>query len=442
MTAIKFPKGFLWGTATSAYQIEGAWNEDGKGPSIWDDFTHKGGKVHNNETGDVACDHYHRYKEDVMLIKKLRCKAYRFSISWPRILPEGRGRVNQKGIDFYKKLVDELRKRNIEPFVTLYHWDLPLALEKQGGWTKRFISDAFEEYTHVIVRALKDSVVYWMTLNEPLIIYGAGYFVGVHAPGYKSFMKAVKVIHNLLLSHAKSYRCIKSIAPNAKVGIVNASSPVFGETEKDAKAAQLAEAFTQRIFLDPIFKGKYPELIEKKLRMVNWDIKGDDFALIKNTADFLGVNNYTRMVVKKSILPVPGFTIVQPKSANVTAMGWEIYPEGIYRLCTWIRDEYGNPPVYITENGAAFDDVVNKKGEIRDEKRIEFLKSYLMYVHKAIQEGCNVKGYFVWSLMDNFEWAEGYSKRFGIVYVDYPTQKRIIKESGKWYAKVCRSNGF
>lgn len=439
---IAFPKNFVWGTATSAYQIEGAWDEDSKGPSIWDDFTHKGGKVHNNETGDIACDHYHRYKYDVKLIKKLNCKAYRFSISWPRVLPDGRGKVNEKGLDFYKRLVDELLKNKIEPFVTLYHWDLPLALEKQGGWTKRFISDAFEEYTHVVVSALKNKVKFWMTLNEPLIIYGAGYVMGVHAPGHKSFLKAVKVIHNLLLSHAKSYRCIKSISPQAEVGIVNALSPVFAKTENDAKAAQLAEAYTQRIFLDPIFKGSYPALIHKKLRAINWEIKSKDFDLIKNTADFLGVNNYTRMVVKKSIIPVPGFTIVQTQSHNVTAMGWEIFPEGIYRVCTWLRDEYGNPPVYITENGAAFNDELNKKGEVIDTRRIDFLKSYLANVHRAIQEGCNIKGYFVWSLMDNFEWAEGYSKRFGIVYVDYSSQKRIIKQSGKWYAQVCKKNGF
>lgn len=437
-----FPKNFTWGTATAAYQIEGAWNEDGKGPSIWDEFTHRGGKIANNDTGDVACDHYHRYKDDVKLIKKLNCKAYRFSISWPRVLPEGRGTVNQKGLDFYKRLVDELLKNNIEPCATLYHWDLPLALEKEGGWTKRFIADAFEKYTSVVVNALKDKVKFWMTLNEPLIIYGAGYFAGVHAPGYKSFFKSMKVIHNLLLAHAKSYRCIKSLAPEAQAGIVNASSPVFGESERDAHAAKLAEAFTQRIFLDPIFNGRYPGLIEKKLRFLNRDIKDKDFDIIKNTADFLGINNYTRMVVKETFLPIPGFAIQQTRSEYVTAMGWEIYPEGIYKLCKWIRDEYGNPPVYITENGAAFDDEVNKKGEIADTKRIDFLKSYISALHRAIQEGCNVKGYFVWSLMDNFEWAEGYAKRFGIVYVDYPTQKRIIKQSGKWYAEVCKKNVF
>ncbi len=438
---ISFPKDFIWGTATAAYQIEGAWNEDGKGPSIWDEFTHRGGTIAHNDTGDVACDHYHRYKDDVKLIKKLNCTAYRFSISWPRVLPEGRGGVNQKGLDFYQRLTDELLAHHIQPCATLYHWDLPLALEKEGGWTRRFIADAFEEYTSTVVAALKDKVKFWMTLNEPLIIYGAGYFAGVHAPGYKSLLKSMKVIHNLLLSHAKSYHCIKSIDPQAKVGIVNASSPVVGESEKDAHAAKLAEAFTQRIFLDPIFKGTYPALIDRRLRFLNWDIKDEDFKIMKNTADFLGINNYTRMVVKKTLLPLPGFAIQQTKSKNVTAMGWEIYPEGLYNLCTWIRDEYGNPPVYVTENGAAFDDAINK-GEIIDTQRIDFLKSYLSSLYKAIQEGCNVKGYFVWSLMDNFEWAEGYAKRFGIVYLDYPTQKRIIKQSGRWYAEVCKRHGF
>jgi len=437
-----FPENFIWGVATAAYQIEGAWNEDGKGPSIWDVFCHRGGKIADGDTGDIACDHYHRYKDDVKLMQRLNCKAYRFSISWPRVLPEGRGRVNDKGLDFYKRLIDELHEHGIIPFVTLYHWDLPLALEEEGGWTKRFISDAFAEYTEVIVSSLKDRVQYWMTLNEPLIIYGAGYFAGVHAPGYKSLLKAVKVIHNLLLSHAKAYRAIKAISPNAQVGIVNALSPVVPETERDKKAALLAESFTQRIFMDPIFKGAYPPLIEKKLRLLNRDIRGDDFAAMKNTCDFLGVNNYTRMVVKKSLLPVPGFDIVQAKTYPLTAMGWEIFPEGIRLLCTWIKSEYGNPLVYITENGAAFDDTINEKGEIADTQRVEFLKSYLSNVHAAIQDGCNIKGYFVWSLMDNFEWAEGYTKRFGLVHVDYPTQKRTIKQSGAWYASVCARNGF
>jgi len=438
----KFPEDFVWGVATSAYQIEGAWNEDGKGLSIWDEFCHRGGKIANGDTGDIACDHYHRYKEDVQIIQKLNCKAYRFSISWPRVLPEGRGRVNEKGLDFYKRLIDELHAHGIIPFVTLYHWDLPLALEKQGGWTKRFISDAFAEYAEIIVKSLKDRVKHWTTLNEPLVIYGAGYFSGVHAPGYKSLYKSIKVIHNLLLSHAKAYHAIKSISPSAQVGIVNALSPVVPETEKDKKAAMLAESYTQRIFLDPFFKGAYPSLIDKKLQFLNRDIRDDDFTLMKNTCDFLGVNNYTRMVVKKTFLPVPGFAIIKSKSYPLTAMGWEIYPEGIYRLCTWIKNEYGNPPVYITENGAAFDDVINDQGEIVDTQRIEFLKSYLSDVHAAIQDGCNIKGYFVWSLMDNFEWAEGYTKRFGIIYVDYATQKRMIKHSGTWYASVCAQNGF
>lgn len=437
-----FPEGFVWGVATSAYQIEGAPNEDGKGPSIWDEFSHKKGKIANNDNGDIACDHYHRYRKDVEIIKKLNCKAYRFSISWPRVLPEGRGTVNQKGLDFYSRLVDELLERGITPFATLYHWDLPLALHRQGGWTKRFIADAFAEYTEVVVKALRNRVHFWMTLNEPLIIYGAGYFAGVHAPGYKNFFKAIKVIHNLLLAHAKSYYAIKSISPHAQVGLVNASSPVYPETPKDAEAAKLGEAYTQRVFLDPLVKGKYPNLIEKKLYFLNRDIEDDDFKLIANTYDFLGVNNYTRMIIKKSLFPIPGFCIVQPEARDVTAMGWEIFPEGIYRLCAWLRDEYGNPPVYITENGAAFNDEINEKGDIADTQRVSFLKSYLSYIHRAIQERCNVKGYFLWSLMDNFEWAEGYSKRFGIVYVDYPTQKRIIKQSGRWYASVCKKNGF
>ncbi len=437
-----FPDDFIWGVATSAYQIEGAWNEDGKGLSIWDEFTHTPGKIKNNDTGDIACDHYHRFRDDIELLSKINCNAYRFSISWPRVLPEGRGKINHKGLDFYKQLVDQLLNKNIIPFVTLYHWDLPLTLHQQGGWVVSPVSDAFEEYTRVVVEALKDRVNFFITLNEPLVIYGAGYFNGIHAPGYKSIVKSAKVIHNLLLAHAKSYHCIKSIAPEANVGIVNALSPVYGLTTKDEPAVRAARAFTQQIFIDPIIKGKYPDLVDKKLRLVNRKIKDKDFDLIKNTTDFLGINNYSRMLVKKTILPIPGFSIVPARSKSVTAMGWEIYPEGLYEICTWIRDEYGNPPVYITENGAAFDDCVNQKGEVEDIQRIEFLKSYLTELHKAIQEKCNVKGYFVWSFMDNFEWQEGYSKRFGLVYVDYTTQKRIIKESGKWFASVCKNKGL
>lgn len=437
-----FSEGFVWGVATSAYQIEGAWNEDGKGLSIWDEFTHIPGKIRNNDTGNIACNHYHRYKEDVQLIKQLCCNAYRFSISWPRVLPEGRGAINQKGLDFYKKLVDELLHNNIIPFITLYHWDLPLALHKQGGWAKRAIADAFEEYTRVVVEALKDRVHFFMTLNEPLVIYGAGYFNGTHAPGYKSIFKSAKVIHNLLLAHAKSYHCIKSIAPKTRVGIVNSLSPVYGVTANDEQAVNLAKAYTQKIFIDPIVKGKYPVPLEEKLRFVNRDIKDKDFDLIHGTYDFFGINNYSRMFVKKTFFPIPGFAIIPTQSKNVTAMEWEIYPDGLYEVCTWIRDEYGNPPVFITENGAAFNDAVNEKGEVEDIQRIEFLQSYLSSLHKAIQEGCNVKGYFVWSLMDNFEWQEGYSKRFGLVYVDYATQQRIIKQSGKWFASVCTNNGF
>ncbi|MCX7677596.1 MAG: GH1 family beta-glucosidase [Spirochaetes bacterium] len=437
-----FPKNFWWGTAASAYQIEGAWNEDGKVLSIWDEFTHQPGKIKHNHTGDVACDHYHRYKDDVKIIKTLGCNAYRFSISWPRVLPEGTGRVNPKGLDFYNRLVDELLKNKIEPFAMLHHWDLPLELHKKGGWTKRFISDAFAEYASVVVHSLKDRVKYWMTINEPMIIYALGYFTGEHAPGIKNIFKASKAIHNLLLAHAKAYRTIKSVHSQAVVGIANALSPVYPQCETDARAAKIAEAYTQRLFLDPFLKGRYPQLIEKKLRLINWEIRDEDFALIQNTLDFVGINNYTRIVVKKSIIPIPGFAIVQPQTDNVTEMGWEIFPEGLYRLCVWLRDEYGNPPVIITENGAAFNDVVNEKGEVVDTKRIQFLESYLRALHRAIQEGCNVKGYFVWSFMDNFEWAEGYTKRFGLVYVDYPTQRRIIKQSGKWFSKVCKNNGF
>lgn len=392
-----FPKNFYWGVATSAYQIEGGCNEDGKGASIWDEFTSRKGTIADGNTGAVACDHYHRWQEDVDLIAKLGCNSYRFSVSWPRIIPEGTGQINQKGLDFYRNLVDHLKEKGIEPFVTLYHWDLPLALEQKSGWTNRAITDAFADYTEVVVRALGDRVRFWMTLNEPLVIYGAGYYSGEHAPGYKSIIKSAKVIHNLLLAHGKSAERIHSIQPTLLVGIVNSISKVYPNSQKDQKAVRRAEALTQRLFLDPIFWGHYPSWMEGKLRFINRDIRDDDFVIISHPIDFLGVNNYSRMVVSRSFIPIPGFKIITPNydSSNVTAMGWEIFPQGIYDGLTWIRDKYGNPRVYITENGAAFDDKLNSDGQIYDEKRIAFLKAYLSNVHRAINDGCNVRGYFV-----------------------------------------------
>lgn len=442
MEKISFPKGFRWGTATASYQIEGAWNEDGKGPSIWDTFTRKKGKIQDGSDGNVACDHYHLYKKDVALMKKLGFANYRFSVSWPRIFPEGRGAVNQKGLDFYERLTDELLKSGIEPFITLYHWDLPDALQKTGGWYNRETALRFADFAGTVVKKLKDRVKFWITLNEPVVTFMNGYYAGDHAPGRKDGLRVFGIPHNLLLAHGLAMERIRVAGKKLQAGITNALMMFYPETPKDGKAARLAMEYT-KIFLDPIFKGRYPAPVEERIRKSTKDFREGDLDIISKPMDFLGVNNYTRDVVKRTLIPIPGFRSVKPQYTGVrfTEMNWEVFPQGIYDLMMWIRNEYGNPPVYITENGAAFHDVPEGKN-VHDPERKDFLERYLTMVNRAIRDGCDIRGYFVWTLMDNFEWAYGYTKRFGLLYTDYMTQKRILKDSGKWYSQVCRENRF
>jgi beta-glucosidase len=447
MLSLQFPKDFLWGTATSAYQIEGAYSADGKGPSIWDTFTRKKGKVKHFENGDVACDHYHKYKEDVQLLKSLNIKSYRFSTAWARILPEGRGKVNSKGLDFYDKLTDELLANDILPFVTLYHWDLPQALDDEGGWYNRATADHFAEYTEIVVRKLGDRVKSWITLNEPWIVMAAGHVLGVHPPGNYRPFSSFKVAHNLLLAHGKSLERIRSLSLDAKAGITNALSPVYSHRrDKKSAAVKRANAIMNELWLDPLFKGKYPAEIEKFVLSQNkGNVLDGDMKLISAKTDFLGINHYSRMIVKPIPFPIFNFIPVLPKHADAkfTSMGWEVYPEGFYDLLKWVKKEYDIPPIYITENGESlYDQFVD--GKIVDSERIDYLKNYLLSMKRAMSEGVDVKGYFVWSFLDNFEWQEGYEKQFGIVYVDRssPDLKRIPKESAKWYAKVCEENGF
>jgi beta-glucosidase len=443
MKTVKFPASFKWGTATAAYQIEGAWNQEGRGPSIWDDFSHTPGKISDSSNGDTACDHYRLWKEDVGLMKKMNLDAYRFSLSWSRMMPEGRGRLNEKGISFYDRLIDELLAKKIDPFVTLYHWDLPSALQKGGGWENREIASWFADYTELAVKRFGDRVKNWITLNEPFIVYAAGYFAGEHAPGEKSFLKAVKVIHNLMLAHGASLERIRSIDSKLKAGIAHAIAPVYPASPKDKRAVKKAEGFTVRIFLDPVFRGCYPESVAGLIGLANRSIKSSDFDLISKPVDFIGVNNYTRNIVKNSLLPVPGFKTVPAdyEGAQFTEMGWEVFPQGMYDTLMMLKNDYGNPPVYITENGAAFRDEV-VKGRVHDTQRVEFLKNYMSMTAEAMKDGADVRGYFVWSLLDNFEWAHGYTKRFGLAYVDYKTQKRILKDSGLWYAALCKAGKF
>lgn len=447
MGKISFPENFIWGTATSAYQIEGAWNEDGKGLSIWDVFAHQKGRILDGTTGDVACDHYHRYKEDIGLMKELGYKAYRFSISWPRVLPEGRGKINEKGLDFYKRLVDELLKNGIIPFVTLYHWDLPQTLHKEGGWYNRNTAFYFADYAERVVNALKDRVLYWITLNEPMVVYFLGYVIGQHAPGHKKFLKSFIVPHHLLLSHGLALERIRAISTNLKVGITNAYLGVYPATndEFDIRACEIAKDYILRLFTHPVFKGEYPDSLKRNIIFKWKKSKGfeEDIKIISNKVDFLGVNYYTRILIKHSRNPLIPFKLIQPKYPGIelTDMNWEVYPQGLYDLLTELKKEYDNPVIYITENGAAYKDVISN-GKIYDRERIAYIKKHLVELNRAIKDGVDVRGYFVWSFMDNFEWTFGISKRFGLIYVDYETQNRIVKESGYWYGELCKNNFF
>ena len=437
-----FPENFAWGAATASYQIEGAWNDNGKGESIWDRFSHTPGKVENGDTGDIACDHYHRWQEDIVLMKEIGLKAYRFSIAWPRIFPSGRGEVNQAGIDFYSQLVDALLEAGIEPFVTLYHWDLPQALQDEGGWPKRKIVDAFVEYADLVSRVLGDRVKNWITLNEPWVSAFVGHEEGRHAPGIKDMHTAVAASHHLLLSHGLAVPKIRENSPDANVGITLNLSPHEPASPSifDRKATIWGDGYLNRFFLDPLVGRGYPQDMVNNFGSAMEFAQRDDLDTIAVPIDFLGVNYYTRKIVRSEVVseeenePCTVF-----RGDEITEMDWEVYPEGLYNLLGRMYFDYNFPAVYITENGAAFkDQVVN--GEVDDPQRLSYINRHLKQVYRAIEVGVPVKGYFVWSLMDNFEWAHGYTKRFGLIYIDYETQQRIPKSSAKWYAQVIRAN--
>jgi beta-glucosidase len=443
---IAFPKEFVWGCAASSYQVEGAWNEDGKGPSIWDTFVHTPGHITNGETGDVAVDHYHLYKEDVALMKRLGLDAYRFSVSWSRVIPNGTGTINLAGLAFYDRLVDELLKNNIEPYICLFHWDLPQALQDKGGWPNRETAYAFAEYAHIVTERLSDRVRVWMTHNEPWVAALAGYFAGEHAPGIKDVSQAFKALHHLLLSHGLAAEAIRATAKQpVKVGITLNLNPVHSasDSKKDRDAAIRMDAILNRATLDPLLKGTTPiqEFAIGKL-LSSTLIKQGDMEKIC-TIDLLGVNYYTRTVAKYDRkFPVVAAAQVQPEGNEYSGM-WEIYPEGIHELLVRIWKDYEPKcEMMITENGIPVPDGIDFDGRVRDERRIRYLHNHLIQIQHAMNEGVPIKGYFHWSLMDNFEWAYGFSQRFGLVYVDFETQDRTIKDSGNWFAGVIRDNGF
>lgn len=438
--AAAFPANFVWGAATAAYQIEGAGQVDGRGSSIWDAFAAIPGKVYQGDNGDIATDHYHRVKEDVELISQLGLQAYRFSVAWPRIFPEGRGAVNSKGLDFYERLVDALLAKGISPYATLYHWDLPLALE--GGWLNRDTAYAYADYAEVVAKRLGDRITGWITLNEPWCIAYLGYGIGIHAPGEQNRQSAINAGHHTLLAHGLSVPRLRAhSAPTTQVGITLNLTHVYPSDKRPETLRDMVRAdnFVNRWFLDPLYHGRYPEEFFAQMELNPPSIQEGDFAAISVPTDFLGVNNYSRFLVRgKSALPLAdGCDGVAPvPGACYTDMGWEIYPQGLRDLLIRLHHEYHVPAIYVTENGAAFKDYWNGNGYVNDPRRVSFLRKYIQAASEAFEQGVPLKGYFVWSLMDNYEWAEGYSKRFGIVYVDYPTQRRIIKDSGYWYAQL------
>ena len=429
----RFPTHFLWGAATAAYQIEGAAREDGRGESIWDRFAATPGKIENGDSGDVACDSYHRYPEDIRLAHELGLNAFRFSIAWPRILPDGRWRPNGAGLDFYDRLVDELLAKQLEPFATLYHWDLPQALEERGGWPVRETVDAYAEYVEIVAARLGDRVRHWITQNEPWVASWLGYGLGLHAPGRTDDADALAAGHHILLAHGRAVEILRREAPTCKVGLAIDLVPMQPLTDMphDREAALQSDGFRNRWFLDPLLRGEYPADMLERYADILPAIADGDMRTIAAPLDFLGVNYYTRGLVRADPLdarPVP----VDPDGVERTTMGWEVYPDGLFQLLVRLRDEYELPPLYITENGAAFPDD-RRNGSVDDPQRISYLARHLDAVARAMEHGVPVNGYFVWSLLDNFEWAYGYSQRFGIVYIDYETLERVPKASYGWY---------
>jgi len=447
----RFPDDFLWGAATSAYQIEGSTTADGAGPSIWHRFSHTPGNTWLDQTGDVACDHYRRYRDDVALMSELGLNSYRFSIAWGRIFPQGTGVVNKKGIDFYSRLVDALLEKGIKPNATLYHWDLPEALDDRGGWLNRDIAEWFCDYAVTMFDALGDRVEMWSTLNEPWVVTDGGYVSGVLAPGHSNLFEAPIATHNLLRAHGtvvERFRSTKAAKKlRGKIGIVVNLEPKYpaSESAEDLDATRRADAYVNRQYLDPIFLGKYPVELAQLFGEAWPEWPDEDMRLIKQPIDFLGVNYYTRRVEQyhPDYLPLRTKHVPQPQHIQ-TDTNWEVFPEALTRVLLWVNERYGGGklPIYITENGAAFYDPPHTiDGRVEDPLRVEYYRQHLRAAHEAMSKGVNLRGYYAWSLLDNYEWAHGYAKRFGIVHVDYSTQQRTIKSSGRYYSEVIRSKG-
>ena len=432
---------FYWGVSTAAYQIEGAHNSQGKGASIWDVFTKIPGKIHRHQNANTSCDFYHQYYRDIALMSQMNIPNFRFSLSWSRLFPSGTGMVNPKGVEFYNKVIDFCLDLNIEPWITLYHWDLPYELELKGGWTNREIINWFTDYVQKCIRLFGDRVKHWLILNEPMVFTGAGYFLGVHAPGKRGLNNFLAAAHHAALCQAEGTRAAKACLAAGKIGTTFSCSLIEPNTssEQDASAAKRVDALINRMFIEPLCGLGYPVKDLKLLNRLEPFIKDGDEAKLKADVDFIGVQNYTREMISHSYTtPLLWAKVVKASKRNVThtVMDWEVYPASIYNMLKRFN-EYGKKMI-VTENGAAFpDEMIN--GRVHDTERTDYLKQHIAQVLKARQEGINVHGYFVWSLMDNFEWAEGYHPRFGLVHVDYSTLKRTIKDSGHWYASLIES---
>ena len=444
----EFPPEFIFGAATAAHAIEGAWKEDGKGESIWDNFSHTTGRVKGADTGDIACDSYHRFKEDVELLKKLNLKSYRFSISWPRIQADGRGRANPKGLDHYKRVADALREAEIRPLCTLYHWDLPQKLEDTGGWPNRDLAGRFTEYAEIVARALGDRISHWCLFNDPWAFTIRGYARGTHAPGRTNFLEGLRATHVVNIAQGQAFRAMKAIHPKLQIGTAVGMSHCQAATpsEDDRKAADRAHAFGNVWFVQPAMAGEYPAAFPGPNPLELMGVAPDDMKLCRAPLDFLGIN-YNRRLLVSAIPPAEGEAATGERQFDahdgpLTDSGWEVWPHALYELLIRISREYKGTPMEITGDGCSYLDSPDEDGRDRDERRIQFLRGQLFELGRAMLHSSNVRGYHYWSLLDSFEWAEGYCQRYGLIYVDYRTQKRTIKDSGKWYAQLAATGSL
>jgi beta-glucosidase len=441
----RFPANFMWGSATASYQVEGAWKEDGKGPSIWDTFAHTVGKVKGSDTGDVACDSYHRYKEDIAIMKQLNLKSARFSIGWPRIQPMGTGAANQKGLDFYSRYVDALLEAGIRPMCTVFHWDLPQALEDQGGWPNRDTYKQFADYAAIVTKALGDRVDTWAIFNEPWVFTFLGYGIGIHAPGKKEFKLFLKAAHTVNLAQGEAFRAMKAVSPKAKIGSAFSMSPgaPASDSEADKAATDRFHAMNNVFFLYTAINGEYPKAFVGNPPYEIMGVQPGDGKIMQAPLDWIGINYYNRHLISAAPnVPYVQYDAVMPAEGPITYNGWEVWPWGIYDIVTRISKEFNHPIIEITENGCAYADgpLPEDPSKAPDPRRTEFYRGHLAELARAIKDGADVRGYHAWSLLDNYEWAEGYSQRFGLVYVDFREQKRTIKDSGHWYGRVAAAN--